>query len=64
MMHYISDVPFNTEFWKLAKEKAEDYFLIKGLTKRDVSNFYSDKGYEMLYKNLGISSYIQSLQCN
>jgi hypothetical protein len=64
MMHYISDVPFDTEFWKLAKEKAEDYFNSKGLTKRDVSNFYSEKGYEKLYKNLGISSYIQSLQCN
>jgi hypothetical protein len=59
MLHYVSEVPYKTEFWRHAKDKAEDYLLNTGIKKRDISNFYSKEGYEKLYKNLNVFSYIQ-----
>jgi len=59
MLHYVSDVPFKSEFWRNAKDKAEDYLINTGIKKRDISNFYSKEGYKKLYKNLNVSNYIQ-----
>lgn len=59
MLHYVSEVPFKSEFWKQAKDKAEDYLTNTGIKKRDVSNFYSKEGYKKLYKNLNVFNYIR-----
>jgi len=59
MLHYVSRVPFNSEFWNRANDIATDYLINNKHVIREPSNFYSKEGFNRLYKKLGLSSYIQ-----